>query len=63
MAVGRAEHGAPGEGIYLPSLGSPTGQHIATITVRYMLSPASVTDLNAAKQALPVHTIGELVLL
>lgn len=42
MAVGCAEHGARGEGIYLSRLGSPAGQHVATITVNYLLSPESV---------------------
>lgn len=46
MAVGHAEHGAP-EGIYLCGL-NPAGQHIMTITVNYLLSPGSVTDLSTA---------------
>lgn len=47
MAVGHAEHGAPGEGIYLHGV-SPAGQHIMTITVNYLLIPRSVTDLSTA---------------
>lgn len=34
----------------------------APLGVNYLLSPGAVRNLDAAKQALLVHTIGELVL-
>jgi len=49
---------------HLPlQLRNPAGQHIAIVTVNYLLSPGSVTDRSAAKQAVLAHTVGELVLL